>query len=79
MSKKAKRENAAKLIAEKVTAAENLIKDAEKIANKYGLSFRHSVAYGMGGEYEGDKNLRTDRWGDADPAEDGWSPSSHSC
>jgi hypothetical protein len=73
-------EDAKALLDEQIQAAYEAVAKAEAIADKYGLNFNFSVAYGMGGRYIGDQEQRTeyvdDDYYDADL---GWRPSSHSC
>jgi non-ribosomal peptide synthetase component E (peptide arylation enzyme) len=64
---------AKKAIEDKIQAAYALINEAEEIADKYKLSFGFSVAYGMGGYYDGDPENRSEY------SEDGWYASSQSC
>lgn len=65
------KEEAAKRIADLTNQAMDLIKQAEKIANEFGVDFSFDVAYGMGGTYypEGHKWAKSV----------GWQASSHSC
>lgn len=63
-------EEASKVIAEKTAAAAALIRECEEIARKAQVTFRFSVAYGMGGTFYPED----DEWN-----EEGWNPSSQSC
>jgi len=76
MADKMTNEEAAKAISEKVSEAYAAINAAESIADEYKLDFNFSVAYGMGGYYNGDPEDRDD---DDDEMNDGWSPSSQGC
>lgn len=65
------------LIAIYVKEAMESLEKAKVIADKYGVSFTFSPAYGMGGNYMG-KNA-TD-WDSSDCSDSGtWYPSSQSC
>lgn len=64
------KEEANKLISEKINAAYALITEASELADEHKLDFSFDVAYGMGGTYVGDP----DKW-----QEPGWNPSSQSC
>lgn len=58
----------------KVEEAHKLIKECEKIADEHKLSFRWSLAYGMGGFYSGDPAERAEY-----ETEQGWISSSSNC
>jgi hypothetical protein len=70
-------------ISKLIAQAEALISEAEAIADETGASFSFSVAYGMGGSYQGrgDKvapeGVDVDDWESSN--EVGWFPSSQSC
>jgi hypothetical protein len=65
------KEDAEKLMHEKVSEAYAALAEAEALADTFKLWFNFEPAYGMGGTYEGGrKNPDTD---------DGWYPSSQSC
>lgn len=59
------KEEATRIIAEKVAAAAALIRECEQIADQHDVCFDFSVAYGMGGSYYPDDN--------------GWYSSSQDC
>ncbi len=56
-----------------VKAAYEAVAKAQEYADKHKLSFGFSIAYGMGGYYEGDTEERSS------DNEDGWSASSQGC
>lgn len=85
-------QEASALIAEKVRAAEQLIRECESIADKSGVGFSLSIAYGMGGWYNPDPSLREkvevaegeegeEDWEESweESADYGWMASSQSC
>ena len=64
-------------IANLLAEAQNLVHEAEAIADEYGLEFEMDLGgYGMGGTYysEGYVEKHGSRW-----CEPGWNASSHSC
>lgn len=71
MTKEQAQREAQRLAAE----AMKLIRQAEKIADEHKVSFGFDVAYGMGGTYEGDPELRSTDYG----SDEGWQPSSQGC
>lgn len=76
------KEEASKMISEKIQIAYDAIKEAEELADEYGLEMSFNPAYGMGGWYYG-KN--SEAWDSDDAADDGnaergyWMASSRSC
>lgn len=66
------REDAEKLMHEKVSEAYAALAEAEALADAHKLSFSFSPCYGMGGRYYGDPEDYNDEC-------DGWYPSSQSC
>jgi len=77
-------EEAAKVIDKKTTEAMNLIREAEAIADEYGLDFNFDVAYGMGGYYHGRQasadwdSSDEENWDSSDESY-GWISSSQGC
>ncbi|WYN05003.1 hypothetical protein ISREJYDI_CDS0037 [Pseudomonas phage UNO-G1W1] len=64
-------------IAALTTEAQNLVYEAESIADEYGLEFDLDIGgYGMGGTYYSEKYVEREglRW-----SEPGWNASSQSC
>lgn len=59
------RQEAAKLVAQKVDEAYNALTEAQRLADKHDLAFSFSPAFGMGGYYDGHEGE--------------WNASSHSC
>ena len=57
------KEQANALLSDKLSQAQALINECEKLADEHGLDFSMDLAYGMGGTYE----------------EGAWHPSSQSC
>lgn len=74
------RQEATKLIAEKINAAQALINEAEEISNESGVGFDWDLAYGMGGWYN-PKPKDESEWTSSDYYEEdyGWQASSQSC
>jgi hypothetical protein len=73
------RQEATKLIAEKVQEAYRLINEAAEISDQSGVGFGFNVAYGMGGYYQ--PNSDPD-WSSSDfygEYHSGWQASSQSC
>lgn len=71
--KREKLEEIAKLLAK----AQELVFDAERIADEHGLEFEMDLGgYGMGGTYYSEKYVEEQglRW-----SQPGWNPSSQSC
>jgi len=67
-------------ISQLLVEAENKIRSAENIADKYGLDFSFSVSYGMGGHYEGKGYGAEDYNGDIQYRTEGeWISSSQNC
>jgi hypothetical protein len=69
------------LIEEKTNQANELIIEAQKIADKFGLEFSFTVAYGMGGYYCG---KGSEDWEETSYSSDYgktgyWMPSSKNC
>lgn len=67
------KEEAQKKIQQHLATARAEIAEACKLADEHKTSFSWDLAYGMGGEYEGNPDLRSEY------SEDGWQSSSHSC
>lgn len=71
------KEEARKLIAEKVEAAQKALHEAEKLADQHGIGFGFHPAYGMGGYYQPEVD---ETYGeDWSPSNTGWLASSQSC
>lgn len=70
MTDKLTQQEATAKIAEHVAAAYEAIRQAESIADEYGLSFSFDLTYGAGAQYIGDMK---DRWNDTGS---GWHASS---
>lgn len=71
-----------KTIADKIEAAESLIRECETIADQHGLEFRwEGPSYGMGGYYIGKDPSKADWSSSTRDCEggDGWSSSSSNC
>lgn len=69
------KQEANKLIAEKLQQIDALYAECEKLADEYGVYFSvDGPTYGMGGSYNPN---RSEEWGDG--SEDGWLASAHSC
>ena len=80
MSEQMSKEEANKLLAEKLVEAKKLIAECEDIADKHGLSFSSPVGeYGMGGTYQGRGPANEDgEWEESD-SNYGWVSSSANC
>ncbi len=80
MSEKMSKEEANKLLAEKLKAASDLIKECETLADEHGLSFSSPVGeYGMGGQFYGRGPANEDgEWEESD-SNYGWVSSSANC
>lgn len=70
-------------IDEHLANAYEAIREAEALANEYGLEFSFDVSYGMGGTYYSPKQVQEDSWLQdnyyLDPNEGGWVASSQTC
>ena len=80
MSENMSKEEANKLLADKLAEAKKLISECEDIADKHGLSFSSPVnEYGMGGHYYGKGPANEDgEWENSD-SDYGWVSSSAQC
>jgi hypothetical protein len=79
MSEKMSKEEANKLISQKMQEAKNLISECEKLADEHGLSFSTPVdEYGMGGTFYG-KGQADENGEWENSSESGWVSSSASC
>lgn len=73
------KEEAAKKIAALTEQAEQLVREAQAVANEHTLDFYFSIAYGMGGYYTGHGSDWEPSEHEYGLDEDGWAASSNSC
>jgi hypothetical protein len=70
-------QEAKKLITEKLSAAGELIRECESLADEFLIGFSFDIAgYGMGGYYQGHAEDATNEYGEEI---DGWNSSSQNC